>query len=289
MKEQKRPWLAGFLNLLLPGWGYFYVEDTIKGIIALFPAIFILFFIGFIFQYHLGLAILGGGIYLIYSLLCAREAFQAAKNYNLRLIDVDSEEWKENARDKAIIAAMPEEKKPPLEDSFAYKLTGLTGNTARIPFELKRTWERAKEEAKFSHKTPESSNDSQPVYKPVSIPMNARDYTVPQQYPRKSPLIARILSVLPGIGSFYAGQYITGIFWLIISIPLLVLTIYIYHLYASGILVHHYRSDFRVILTGIYIFLIYYSSTCASHEVEEYNLRQGLRESFEWEKEMREK
>jgi hypothetical protein len=97
------------------------------------------------------------------------------------------------------------------------------------------------------------------------------------------------LSVLPGRGSFYAGQYITGIFWLIISIPLLALTIYIYHLYASGILVPHYRSDFRVILTGIYIFLIYYSSTCASHEVEEYNLRQGLRESFEWEKEMREK
>ncbi|MFB3895617.1 MAG: hypothetical protein ACE14V_04865 [bacterium] len=39
---------------------------------------------------------------------------------------------------------------------------------------------------------------------------------------RKSPTIARVLSlIIPGLGHFYAGEYLAGIIWLVIAFPLM--------------------------------------------------------------------
>jgi hypothetical protein len=39
---------------------------------------------------------------------------------------------------------------------------------------------------------------------------------------RKSPTIARVLSlIIPGLGHFYAGEYLAGIIWLAIAFPLM--------------------------------------------------------------------
>ncbi|MFB3895613.1 MAG: hypothetical protein ACE14V_04845 [bacterium] len=45
---------------------------------------------------------------------------------------------------------------------------------------------------------------------------------------RRSPAIARILSIIPGLGHIYAGAYPTGIIWLVIGQAILSL-LYIKH------------------------------------------------------------
>lgn len=38
---------------------------------------------------------------------------------------------------------------------------------------------------------------------------------------RKSPELAQLLSIIPGLGHIYAGDYLTGIIWFVLFIPVL--------------------------------------------------------------------
>jgi hypothetical protein len=93
---------------------------------------------------------------------------------------------------------------------------------------------------------------------------------------RKSPTIARLLSILiPGLGHFYAGEYIAGIIWAVVSFPLQ------FMLGIPFIFVYGF-SAFRPILIFFigYIIVIIWCSREASKAVAEENGRIAAQEQF---------
>ena len=92
---------------------------------------------------------------------------------------------------------------------------------------------------------------------------------------RKSPTIARWLSIIPGLGHIYAGEYLAGIIWLIISFPLM---------FMLGIpfILRYGLSAFRPSLFFLlgYGFVVIWCAREASRNVADQNARKAAREQF---------
>jgi ABC-type bacteriocin/lantibiotic exporter with double-glycine peptidase domain len=97
---------------------------------------------------------------------------------------------------------------------------------------------------------------------------------------RKSPTIARWLSIIPGIGHLYAGAYISGIIWLIFSLFIIFLIRYL------AAIVFWYPIIFIIF---IYIPLVSYTASSASKLCAEIHSRKALNEEFSAKKRTKEK
>jgi hypothetical protein len=93
---------------------------------------------------------------------------------------------------------------------------------------------------------------------------------------RKSPTLARLLSIIiPGLGHFYAGEYIAGIIWLVVSFPLqFMLGIPFIFIYGFSAL----RLNLFFLIG--YIIVIAWCSREASKSVAEQNGRLAAQEQF---------
>ncbi|MDI6784890.1 MAG: hypothetical protein QME64_12470 [bacterium] len=92
---------------------------------------------------------------------------------------------------------------------------------------------------------------------------------------RKSPTIARWLSIIPGLGHIYAGEYLAGIIWLIVSFPIM------FMLGIPAMLIYG-LSAFRprlLFLIG-YIFLVIWCAREASRIAADQNARKAAQEQF---------
>jgi len=98
---------------------------------------------------------------------------------------------------------------------------------------------------------------------------------------RKSPTVARLLSIIPGLGHFYAGEYFTGIILLIIFVPLLFLG----HLFSSFFPEMKYCST-QISGAGFifYGLAVFFSAREASSIVADNNARKAAQERFAAEK-----
>lgn len=92
---------------------------------------------------------------------------------------------------------------------------------------------------------------------------------------RKSPTLARILSIIPGLGHLYAGEYLAGIIWLIVSFPIMFM-LGIPQMFIYGF------SAFRPIMFFLigYGFLVIWCSREASKIVAEQNGRKAAQAEF---------
>lgn len=92
---------------------------------------------------------------------------------------------------------------------------------------------------------------------------------------RKSPTLARWLSVIPGLGHIYAGEYFTGIIWFIISIPIMfMLGLFGVFFYGWGA----FRPSLLFIV--IYFFLFIWCAREASRIVADKNTRKAAQTQF---------
>lgn len=103
---------------------------------------------------------------------------------------------------------------------------------------------------------------------------------------RKSPPLARILScIIPGLGHFYAGEYLAGIIWLILSLPVLIGLILLISWHVSWSTPGYWgysraKSRLTGIAIAIYLGLIYWCSREASRTVAEQNARKAAQQRF---------
>jgi hypothetical protein len=96
---------------------------------------------------------------------------------------------------------------------------------------------------------------------------------------RKSPELARLLSIIPGLGHFYIDQFAVGLIWFIIAILELYITIWSF--FDSFWSVYTYgRLRFSLMLIVLYFGLILWSGDNASRKAAEYNARKAMDEEF---------
>jgi hypothetical protein len=106
---------------------------------------------------------------------------------------------------------------------------------------------------------------------------------------RKSCALARVLSIiLPGLGSIYAGEYITGILWMLPGLVILganwvviklIMTSTKAAMITGAPMSYSGRASnaFLIITAGYFIYSVY-SSKDASKSAAEFNARQALNE-----------
>lgn len=107
-----------------------------------------------------------------------------------------------------------------------------------------------------------------------------------QRYPtaESCPIgIVKLLSVLPGLGHIYAGFYLKGIFWLLLSLP--VLGAFIYVVIDVGF-INLYTLE---AIAGIYIVLVYCCIREVDRNVDAACVNQRMISYFEREKQITEK
>ncbi|MFB3895614.1 MAG: hypothetical protein ACE14V_04850 [bacterium] len=92
-------------------------------------------------------------------------------------------------------------------------------------------------------------------------------------YHRKAPELARLLSIIPGLGHLYIKDYFGGFIWFIISLIIISLNIFIPHL----------------IFLICYIMLVIRIIPEASKKAAEYNARKSMQEEFSAEKKTKDK
>jgi hypothetical protein len=92
---------------------------------------------------------------------------------------------------------------------------------------------------------------------------------------RKSPTVARWLSIIPGLGHIYAGDYFAGIIWFVISIPILFM-LGVFQIFTYGL------GAIRLNLFFIfcYVFLFIWCSREASRSVADQNSRKAAQKGF---------
>ena len=92
---------------------------------------------------------------------------------------------------------------------------------------------------------------------------------------RKSPSLARWLSIIPGLGHLYAGEYFAGIIWLLLSFPLM------FMLGLPFIFVYGFRA-FRPSLFFLfcYGFVVVWCAREASRNVADQNARKAAQEKY---------
>lgn len=92
---------------------------------------------------------------------------------------------------------------------------------------------------------------------------------------KKSPTVARWLSIIPGLGHVYAGEYFTGLIWFIVGIPVLVI-LYVVKIYIPGM---------ALIRPSLYVFVLYaafflWCSNDASRIVADKNARKAAQTQY---------
>jgi hypothetical protein len=92
---------------------------------------------------------------------------------------------------------------------------------------------------------------------------------------RKSPTVARWLSIIPGLGHIYAGEYFSGIIWFIVGIPVITLLV----------LVKTFIPGMALIRPSIYTLVLYaaffiWCSRDASRIVADKNARKAAQAEF---------
>ena len=88
---------------------------------------------------------------------------------------------------------------------------------------------------------------------------------------RKSPELAQLLSIIPGLGHIYTREYFKGIVWLIIALPIMIMI-----------------PQSWIFLFSYIVFIIW-SARGASKITAEYNARKAAQEEFNAEKRTKEK
>lgn len=98
---------------------------------------------------------------------------------------------------------------------------------------------------------------------------------------RKSPSLARWLSLIPGLGHIYTGEYFTGVILLIIFVPLL----FVGHLFSGYFPDMKYFST-RVSGAGfiLYGLAVFFSAREASNTAADKNARKAAQARFAAEK-----
>lgn len=100
---------------------------------------------------------------------------------------------------------------------------------------------------------------------------------------RKSPTVARWLSIIPGLGHIYAGEYLSGIFWFIISCPIMFMLGF-FSIFSLGF--GSIRPSLFFIIC--YIFLIIWCAREASRIVADQNARKAAQSEFSTKKKEKE-
>jgi membrane protein implicated in regulation of membrane protease activity len=100
---------------------------------------------------------------------------------------------------------------------------------------------------------------------------------------RKSPTLARWLSIIPGLGHIYAGEYLAGIIWFIVSIPIMfMLGVFQVFSYGFGAI------RLNLFFLFCYGFLVIWCAREASRTVAEQNARKAAQNQFSCKKKEKE-
>ncbi len=110
---------------------------------------------------------------------------------------------------------------------------------------------------------------------------------IPKTHPRKSPMMARVLSyVIPGLGFFYTGDKIKGFVWMILGFLIIMFALSNPLAIGRGGGFAYRIQYFRI---AIYLFYLAYSAEMAARDCLDYNTRLSLQEEIDYKNNLKDK